>query len=34
LVRINFGKAFYADPAASARLFLDNVMKEIAVLSG
>jgi 1-acyl-sn-glycerol-3-phosphate acyltransferase len=34
LVRIKFGKAIYADPAASASLFLDNVMKEIAGLSG
>ncbi|UCG66330.1 MAG: 1-acyl-sn-glycerol-3-phosphate acyltransferase [Deltaproteobacteria bacterium] len=34
LVRINFGRAFFPDPAASASAFLDTVMKEIAVLSG
>lgn len=34
LVRINFGKAIYADPSVPASLFLDNVMKEIAGLSG
>ena len=34
LVRINFGKAFYADPAAPVSSFLDNMMKEIAGLSG
>jgi len=33
LVRINFGKAIYSDPSASAGLFLDNMMKEIAELS-
>ena len=33
-VRINFGKALYADSATSAGLFLDNAMREIAVLSG
>jgi 1-acyl-sn-glycerol-3-phosphate acyltransferase len=32
--RINFGKAFYADSTASARSFLDIMMREIAVLSG
>ena len=34
LVRINFGDASYADSAGSASSFLDNMMKEIAVLSG
>lgn len=34
LVRINFGKALYADSAASPGSFLDNVMKEIGELSG
>ena len=34
LVRINFGKAIYADPSVPASSFLDNVMKEIAGLSG
>jgi len=34
LVRINFGKAIYSDPSASAGPFLDNMMKEIAGLSG
>jgi len=34
LVRINFGKAIYSDPSASANSFLDNMMKEIAGLSG
>jgi len=34
LVQINFGKAIYADPSAPASSFLDNVMKEIAELSG
>ena len=34
VVRINFGKPFYADPAVSARSFLEIVMREIAVLSG
>jgi len=34
LVRIKFGKAIYADPATSANSVLDNVMKEIAGLSG
>jgi len=34
LVRINFGKALYANSGASATSFLDKVMKEIAVLSG
>jgi len=34
LVRINFGKAFYADPSASTGPFLGNIMKEIAGLSG
>ena len=34
LVRINFGKAIYADPSAPVSSFLDNVMKEIAGLSG
>jgi len=33
LVRINFGKAIYSDPSASAGPFLDNMMKEIAGLS-
>jgi len=34
LVRINFGKAIYSDPSVPAGSFLDNVMKEIAGLSG
>jgi 1-acyl-sn-glycerol-3-phosphate acyltransferase len=34
LVRINFGKALYADSAVSAGSFLDNAMREIGVLSG
>ncbi len=34
LVRINFGKAIYADPSVPASSFLNNVMKEIAGLSG
>jgi 1-acyl-sn-glycerol-3-phosphate acyltransferase len=34
LVRINFGKAIYSDPSAFAGPFLDNMMKEIAGLSG
>ena len=34
LVRINFGKVIYSDPSASAGPFLDNMMKEIAGLSG
>ena len=34
LVRINFGKPIYADPEISANLFLDDIMKEIAQLSG
>ncbi|MBW2005807.1 MAG: 1-acyl-sn-glycerol-3-phosphate acyltransferase [Deltaproteobacteria bacterium] len=34
LVRINFGRAIYSDPSASAGPFLDNVMKKIAELSG
>ena len=34
LVRINFGKSIYADPSAPVSSFLDNVMKEIAGLSG
>ncbi len=34
LVRINFGKAIYSDPSASTGPFLDNMMKEIAGLSG
>lgn len=34
LVRINFGRAFFPDPGASASTFLDKVMKEIAALSG
>jgi 1-acyl-sn-glycerol-3-phosphate acyltransferase len=34
LVQINFGKAFYADPSIPASSFLDNMMKEIAGLSG
>jgi 1-acyl-sn-glycerol-3-phosphate acyltransferase len=34
LVRIRFGKAFYLDSSVSASSFLDNMMKEIAGLSG
>lgn len=34
LVRINFGKAIYSDPSAPANSFLDNMMREIAGLSG
>jgi len=34
LVRINFGRALYADSGASATSFFDKMMKEIAVLSG
>jgi len=34
LIRINFGKAIYFDPSASAGSFLDTMMKEIAGLSG
>jgi hypothetical protein len=34
LVRINFGKIFHPDPAGSASEFLDQMMKEIAELSG
>jgi len=34
LVRINFGKAIYPDPSASAGPLLDTIMKEIAGLSG
>jgi 1-acyl-sn-glycerol-3-phosphate acyltransferase len=34
LVRINFGRAFFPDPAPTASKFLDKVMKEIAALSG
>ena len=34
LVRINFGKAIYLDPSASAGPFLDAMMQEIAGLSG
>jgi len=34
LVRIIFGKAIYSDPSVPAGSFLDNVMKEIAGLSG
>lgn len=34
LARINFGKAFYRNLSEPATLFLDNVMKEIAELSG
>jgi len=34
LVRINFGKAIYSDPSVPVSSFLDNVMKEIAGLSG
>jgi 1-acyl-sn-glycerol-3-phosphate acyltransferase len=34
LVRINFGRALYADSAVSAGSFLDNAMREIGVLSG
>jgi 1-acyl-sn-glycerol-3-phosphate acyltransferase len=34
LARISFGKAFYTDSTASARSFLDIMMREIAGLSG
>jgi 1-acyl-sn-glycerol-3-phosphate acyltransferase len=34
LVRINFGKMFHADTAGPASEFLDQMMKEIARLSG
>jgi 1-acyl-sn-glycerol-3-phosphate acyltransferase len=33
-VRINFGKAFHADPALAADTFVSRMMKEIAALSG
>jgi len=34
LVRINFGKPIYANPEISANIFLRDIMKEIAQLSG
>jgi 1-acyl-sn-glycerol-3-phosphate acyltransferase len=34
LVRINFGKPFYADPALSADTFVNSMMEKIAQLSG
>ena len=33
-VRIHFGKAFYAEPALPANLFVNRMMKQIAALSG
>jgi 1-acyl-sn-glycerol-3-phosphate acyltransferase len=33
-VRINFGKAFHADPTVAADSFVRHMMKEIAALSG
>lgn len=33
-VRINFGKAFHADPSLAADAFVSRMMKEIAALSG
>ncbi len=33
-VRINFGQAFYADPAAPVVVFIDQMMNKIADLSG
>jgi 1-acyl-sn-glycerol-3-phosphate acyltransferase len=34
LVHINFGQAFYADPAMSAAAFVERMMQKIAELSG
>jgi 1-acyl-sn-glycerol-3-phosphate acyltransferase len=34
VVRINFGRAMHADPFAPVSSFVDNIMKEIAGLSG